>query len=80
MVRIDKALGTSKAVFCFFTLLMQETGTTTCKNTHKEKVRLASVESHNELKRMMGEVWADNYLSVLKQNRRKETGMRVSDV
>ena len=29
VVRIDKALGTSKAVFCFFTMWMQETGITT---------------------------------------------------
>lgn len=28
-VRIDMALGTSKAVFCFFTKWMQETGITT---------------------------------------------------
>lgn len=41
VVRTDKALGTSKAVFCFFTLWMQETGITTCKtNTDTEKVRL----------------------------------------
>lgn len=30
-VRTDKALGTSRAVFCFFTMWMKPSGMTTCR-------------------------------------------------
>lgn len=46
VVRIDKALGTSRAVFCFFTMWMQETGITTCKSERQqtENVRKSQIQ------------------------------------
>lgn len=94
MVRIDKALGTSKAVFCFFTLWMQATGITNCKSTQSqtEKVRksqcgefpinlvyLLYIISKN-MGRGGSQGRAGANLSVLQQNWGVETGMGISDV
>lgn len=43
VVRIDKAFGTSKAVFCFFTIWMLETGITTCGRTEDVRKRVPRV-------------------------------------
>ena len=81
VVRMDKALGTSKAVFCFFTMWMQETGITSCRSRNtRGTCYIQNTSGNKNTRKWESRGRAAAYLSVLEQHWGVETGVGVGDV